>query len=661
MSEQKTDHIIRVLIPKQGLFPLDYAVKSSIFQSLSIGTIILVPFRNKIVTAIVWQLDCERNPNKKLRNIIEETHFPCFISQNMILLIERTANYYLTELGDIAKLVLPVDINETPIKQLEQTIPTNITLARLNSEQEAALETLEQGKKPIIIQGVTGSGKTEIYFHAVLNQIKEGKQALIMLPEIALSTQIIARFKQRFGFEPAIWNSKITKARKKRILRGIISGEVKIVIGARSSLFLPYKNLGIIIVDEEHDSSYKQNEGILYNARDMAVLRGHIEGSKVALISATPSIESLYNAKKGKYNIARLHTRFSQASMPNVEIINMQQETLDRNKWVSSVAIKKIHQNLEKKQQVLIFLNRRGYAPLMLCKACGYRFTCSMCSASLVMHKKYDKMECHHCGSSCKTPTKCPDCSESDGLILCGPGIERIYEEINEYFPEARSEMISKEQSANNDEMQAILSSMEHGDIDILIGTQIVTKGYHFPNLTLVIVVDSDIGFMGGDLRASEKNFQLLHQVGGRAGRDNKKGEVLIQTYYPDHKVITALSEGREDDFIIEELSSRQEANMPPFSKMAIITITGKNQQKTLQIAKDFSALAPVVNSKDSIKIMGPAEAMMLRLAGKYRYKILIIAKRDFNLQAYLRFWKESVSIPSSFYLKFDIDPQIVN
>lgn len=640
--------VVRVLIPKISLFPLDYYSSSN----HSVGDLVLVPFRNKNITGIVWEVNC-LDSGKKLKSICNEDTFPASIKSEVIELIKKAAKYYLSELGTVAKLVLPVDINEPPIKIHKQEIQNNIRLAKLTDSQEKALRAIESNTKPTVIKGVTGSGKTEIYFHAILNQIKIGKQALIMLPEIALSTQIIARFQERFGFEPAIWNSSVTKAKKKRILRGIISGDVKIVIGARSSLFLPYQNLGIIVVDEEHDASYKQNEGILYNARDMAVLRGFIEKCKTLLVSATPSIESLHNVENKKYNIVHLKSRFNDAYLPDVKIIDMKQEDIELNKWISPTALNAIRQNIEQKQQTLIFLNRRGYAPLMLCKACGYRVNCKSCSASMVLHKKLNRMECHHCGAISKIHTKCPDCDETDSLILCGPGIERIHEEIKKIFPEVNSEMVSKEQSSKPTEMQKLLESMENGKIDILIGTQIVTKGYHFPDLTLVVIVDADLGFVGGDLRASEKTFQLLHQVGGRAGRAGKNGKVLVQTYYPEHKVIEALAEKKEDIFINEELLSRQKSEMPPFSKMAAITITGKNPDKTLQMAKNFVALAP----KSDAKIMGPAEAMMLKLSNRYRYKILVLANRDFNMQKYLKLWQEHSQIPSSYQVKFDIDP----
>jgi len=641
--------IIKILLPKARLFPLDYITN----KNYSIGDLVLVPFRNKEHTGIVWEIGCA-DSGKNLKETLNSQIFPAKIRQTTINLIKKASEYYLVELGTVAKLVLPVDLNETPLKINEQEINIkSINLATLSESQHAILTHIKGATKPILLKGVTGSGKTEIYFHAIEEQLKSGKQALIMLPEIALSSQIIARFTERFGFPPAIWNSTVTKAQKKRTLRGIISGKISVVIGARSSLFLPYINLGIIVVDEEHDASYKQNEGMLYHARDMAVLKGTLEKCITILASATPSIESIHNAQIGKYQLLKLQDRFNKAHLPDVRIVDMRNEDLERNHWLSPTVTNAINHNLEQKQQTLIFLNRRGYAPLMMCKDCGYRIECKSCSSSMVMHKSTYRLECHHCGAVAPVCKSCPECSNQDSMILCGPGIERIAEEAYKLFPSKKIVVVSKEQSASADEMQKLLAEMANGEIDILIGTQIVTKGYHFPKLTLVVVVDADVGFVGGDLRAAERTFQLLHQVGGRAGREDKKGTMMLQTYSPENKVIEALASGQEDDFISEEIKSRQEASMPPFAKMAAITITGKNDIKTMQMAKDFVAMAP----KSSARILGPAEAMMLKLSGKYRYKILVIAEKSFNLRKYLELWKTHSKIPSSYQLKIDIDP----
>ncbi len=643
-------NIIRVLVPKARMFPLDYSSD----KDHRVGELVSVPFRNKIITGIVTEINIEKNNSFKLKTICEEQNCSEYVPGSLIELIKKASNYYLTEQGSFAKLCLPVEIAEKPIKQFEHEYIKKQELAGLSKEQQDALCLLEKDNKPSLIKGVTGSGKTEIYFHAVANQLKESRQALIMLPEISLSTQIIKRFEDRFGFKPAIWNSNVTKAQKKRILRGVILGSVKVLIGARSALFLPYKNLGIIVVDEEHDSSYKQSDGILYNARDMAILRGKIESSKVLLISATPSIESIYNAKIGKYAMHVIESRFNNSQMPFVEYINMKDESLKTGCWLSIQAINAIKATIAQDKQVLIFLNRRGYAPLLMCKNCGYRAECKSCSSSMVMHKAKMRLECHHCGDFSRIHQACPDCNKDDDLILCGPGIERIEEEVRNIFTNAKISTVSKEISNDSKKMQILLQEMQDNHIDILVGTQIITKGYHFPKLSLVIVVDADACFTGGDLRASERTFQLLHQVGGRAGREQDKGRVLLQTYMPEHRVIQALVSNLEEEFIASELTARSEAQMPPYTKSAIITITGKNPENTKDIARQVISYAP---KSDKLKLLGPAEAIMYKISGKYRYKILIIAPRNFNLQKYIQVWQDSLKLPSYIHLKIDIDP----
>lgn len=641
--------VIKVLIPQINLFPLYYLSK----VNKEIGDLVIVPYRNKELTGIVSKINCDF-PAQKLKLIINDSPYSARISGPMMNLIQRASDYYVTELGSITKLVLPVDVNELPIKTYRQDINFSRELPKLSEQQNNCINEIHTSSIPILIKGITGSGKTEIYFHIIMDQLQEGKQSLVMLPEISLSEQIISRFTNRFGFEPIVWNSKVTKAKKKQILRGIIGGSVKIIIGARSTLFLPYKNLGVIVVDEEHDASYKQNDGVLYNARDMAVLRGAIEPCKVLLVSATPSIESIYNAKIGKYKLVELKSRFNKAVLPTIQLIDMRQESLAKNSWLSKRAIAEIKANYDKKLQTLIFLNRRGYAPLMLCKSCGNKIDCKACSASMVAHKELNRLECHHCGNTLPIYSKCPECRGEDSLILCGPGVERIEEEIKSIFPEYRTAIASKDQSSAVGEMERLLIQMEKGEIDILIGTQIITKGYHFPNLALVIAVDADIGFTGGDLRSSERTFQLLHQVGGRAGREDKKGLVLLQTYLPDNKVIKAIVENREEEYIEEELKSREIGEMPPYTKVAVITIAGRNPDSTKEAARKFVLCAP----KSEAKILGPAEAIMYKLSDKYRYKILVIVPKNFNLQKFLKLWRESGVLPSRYQLKIDIDPQ---
>ncbi|MCC8417599.1 MAG: primosomal protein N' [Rickettsia endosymbiont of Bryobia graminum] len=646
--------IAKILLPLAKLFPLDYYIPDTL--KLAVGDLVTVPFRNKELTAIVWELDINTSViTSKIKYIKQKLPIECKLNQEILQLIQWTANYYLTELGSIAKLVLPVDIAEQPIKIAKQEFTLDFILPSLLPDQQLSLDLLKLSDKPSIIKGVTGSGKTEIYFHLIVDYLRQGKQILIMLPEIALSGQIINRFIKRFGFKPVIWNSTITKAQKKMILRGILKGEVRAIIGTRSSLFLPYKNLGLIIVDEEHDSSYKQDDGILYNARDCAILRSNLsQDIKVVLCSATPSIETVYNVNKEKYQLIELQNRYQGANLPEIQIIDMTKENLPKNSFLSNHLITSIHKNLAKKEQVLLFLNRRGYSPLMLCKSCGYRFACKFCSAWLVVHKFVKKLECHHCGYQSKIHISCPDCLEKDSLTICGPGIERIEEEVKYLFPNKEIAVISRDYPKKTQDIQKLLYKMENSNIDILIGTQMITKGYHFPNLTLVGIIDADLGTINnGDLTSSERNYQILHQVGGRAGREKKKGTVLLQTYYPDNMLFNYLK-NNDDQFFNYELATRESQNMPPFTKMASIILSGKSEYQVLEIAKKLVAIAP----KTSARILGPSSALMSKLAGKFRYRILIITNKQFNLQKFLRIWLNSIEIPSYCHLKIDIDPK---
>lgn len=643
--------IAKILLPAAKLFPLDYLVPEDL--ELNIGDLVVVPFRNKELTGIIWEFTTVPKA-KKLKTVKEKVPLNLSLTSEVLELIKWMSGYYMSELGSIAKLVLPIDIAEKPIKVKEQKINNNFVLPDLSEEQKQAVIVLNESNKPVIIKGVTGSGKTEIYFHLIADYLAKGKQVLVMLPEIALSTQIINRFIERFGFEPIVWNSSVTKAQKKMILRGILSDKVKVVIGARSSLFLPFKNLGLVVIDEEHDDSYKQDDGILYNARDTAIVRSKFDKAQIVLCSATPSIETMYNVEIGKYQLITLVNRYKNVDLPNIEMIDMTKEKLSKNSYLSKILIEAIKGNLDNKKQTLLFLNRRGYAPLMLCKACGHRFTCKFCSSWMVVHKATKKLECHHCGYQSKIFNSCPECLEDEALTICGPGIERIEEEVKTLFPESKIAVISKDHAKNPEKIAQLLHQMENLEIDILIGTQIITKGYHFPNLTLVGVIDADLGSNNADLRASERTFQLLHQVGGRAGRGDSKGVVYLQSYYPDNIIFSYVKTGDEENFFANELEIRKSADMPPFSKMASVILSGSSESKILEIARDMVRIAPKAN----VKILGPASSLMSKLAGKYRYRILIIADKKFNLQKYLKFWLSLIKIPSFCQIKIDIDPK---
>lgn len=643
--------IIRVLIPVVKLFPLLYKVPDKL--QLKIGDLIVIPFKNRKLTAIVCEINA--TATMELREVYSKIPIDHGLTKDTLNFIQKAGDYYIQELGSITKLVLPVDISQLSVKVHTQNIPNHFNLPKLSDIQQKALYALQDSSKPTILQGVTGSGKTEVYFHLIASALQQSHQALLMLPEIALSHQMIERFIERFGFTPAIWNSKTTTAQKKSILIGIISGDIKMVIGTRSSLFLPYKNLKLIVVDEEHDASYKQDNGVLYNARDMAILRAYYCKIKIILCSATPSIETIYNVYNNKYNLLKLESRYTNVAMPTVEVIDIKKNKHKPASGLSNHLIKAIQNNLNNKEQVLLFLNRRGYAPLMLCNSCGYRFMCDACSAWLVLHKTNNKIECHHCGNRRDIPKECPDCLEKDHLLAYGFGIERIEEEIRQLFPTAIVFVISRDTKI--EEVKSILDKMQNNKIDILIGTQIITKGYHFPNLTLVGVIDADIGLMAGDLRAIERNYQLLHQVGGRAGRENKQGKVLLQTYCSDNSLFDTLKNQKHTQFIQNELEARESWQMPPITRMVSIIFTGKDEDKLLNTAKQFAKVAP----EGHVQILGPAKGIISKIANYYRYRILLITNKNFNVQQYIKFWLTRIKIPTNCSLKIDVDPQRIS
>jgi primosomal protein N' (replication factor Y) len=558
----------------------------------------------------------------------------------------------MAEIGSIAKLAIPINLSTGPVKPVTQEFNA-LKLPELSLPQQEALDKIKDDGVSVL-HGVTGSGKTEIYFHLMERYVKQGKQALLLLPEIALSKQIISRFEERFNTKAVIWNSSVTPAQKKHILRNILTGSVKLIIGARSALFLPYKNLGCIIVDEEHDTSYKQEDNILYNARDMAVLRGHLSHIPIILGSATPSLETYYNIKNGKYTHIKLESRFGEAKLPNVIPIDMRGRR-EKSKFISEKLKDAIRHTIDKKQQVMLFLNRKGYAPLLVCGTCGYTPCCESCAASLVFHKGLNKLICHHCGFHVKSVSTCPECKSEDSMNPCGPGVERIHEEVAEYFPEANIQLMTKEEMNSNKKSHEILDNIMSGKIDIIIGTQIITKGYHFPNLTTVGVIDTDVGFASsGNLRALEHSFHLLYQLGGRAGRETIQGNIYLQTFQPDSNFIKLLKAHDYDGFMEYELSLRKAAKMPPISKIATLLITDKNEAKAKQIAIKIINSMPLT---DDITALGPVPALLARVRNQYRYRILLIAKKNQNLQLYIRQALSSLEKKISSNIKIDIDP----
>jgi primosomal protein N' (replication factor Y) len=509
--------------------------------------------------------------------------------------------------------------------------------------------------KPILLDGVTGSGKTEVYFEAVAAALKDNKQVLILLPEIALSNAFLSRFQDRFGCAPALWHSSLSDSMRKITWRGVASGQSRVVIGARSALFLPYKELGLIIVDEEHDPAYKQEEGVIYHARDMAVARAHMGKFPVVLVSATPSLETMQNVWMGKYGHLHLPDRHGGAGLPDVHIIDMTKDKPEKNQFIAPSLAMAMTETIGGGGQVLLFLNRRGYAPLTLCRTCGFRFECPRCSAWLIAHKKTNHLHCHHCGYQTRMPETCPTCGDADSLVACGPGVERIMEEVKERFPEARTVILSSDTADTHEKLAALLDDIREHRIDIIIGTQIIAKGHHFPKLTCVGIIDADLGLAGGDLRAGERTFQLLHQVAGRAGREAEKGHVYLQTYHREARVMLALASHNRDDFLEVEASQREAAKMPPYSRLAGIIVSGRDEEQVLEVSKLLGQSAPY---GPGVQTLGPADAPLYRLRGKFRRRLLVRADKTLDMQKAISHWLSGVKIPSAVRVQVDIDPQ---
>ncbi len=507
-----------------------------------------------------------------------------------------------------------------------------------------------------LLDGVTGSGKTEVYFEAVAQCLKSGRQALIMLPEIALTSQFMSRFQRRFGAPPVEWHSALSGPERGRVWRAAATGEARVVVGARSALFLPYQDLGLIVVDEEHDQGFKQEDRVHYQARDMAVVRANLGGIAVVLASATPSIESHVNARNQRYRHVVLPGRFSGVEMPEISAIDLRRDPPEKGKWLSPPIVEAVEETLQKGQQALLFLNRRGYAPLTLCRSCGHRMECPQCSAWLVEHRFRNRLNCHHCGFSLPLPEKCPKCSEPGQLVACGPGVERIAEEVAQRFPEARLAILSSDLIPGLAEMREVIRKIEAGESNLIIGTQIVAKGHNFPDLCLVGVVDGDLGLaQGADPRAGERTFQLLHQVTGRAGRASVRGRGLVQTYNPEHPVMDAIIRGDREMFLEREIRQRQMGVLPPYGRLAALIVSARDARLAGEFAKEVARRAPPA---ERIDVLGPAEAPIAVVRGRHRWRLLVRAPREIDIQGYLRAWLATLpEVKGDLRLVVDIDP----
>ncbi len=532
--------------------------------------------------------------------------------------------------------------------------------ASLSEDQQTIAEHLKgmvqkNDYNAALLDGVTGAGKTEVYFEAVAEALRRGKQVLILLPEIALSNAFLDRFKSRFGCAPALWHSGLPPGQRKTTWRGVAEGHTRVVVGARSALFLPYNDLGLIVIDEEHDPAFKQEEGIIYNARDMGIVRAHLGKIPVVLVSATPSLETVHNAWSGRYDHLHLPDRFGGARLPDIHLIDLREDKPERQHFISPTLKNAITETVRNGEQVLLFLNRRGYAPLTLCRTCGHRLNCPRCTAWLVEHKKGSLLQCHHCGYNMKPPKTCPECNDENSFAACGPGVERIIEEVKEYFPDARTMLLASDTAESNEKLGEMLQDIRDKKVDIIVGTQIIAKGHHFPNLTLVGVIDADLGLNGGELRAAERTYQLLHQVAGRAGREEKKGAVYLQTFMPEHGIMRALAYEARDKFLEVEAHERKSAHMPPYSRLAGIIVSGRDEAEALYIAKELGKIAP---QGEGIQTLGPAPAPFARLRGKYRFRLLVRADKEVNIQKQIGAWLDKIKIPTAVRVQVDIDPQ---
>ncbi|MFN5037776.1 MAG: primosomal protein N' [Bradyrhizobium sp.] len=507
-----------------------------------------------------------------------------------------------------------------------------------------------------LLDGVTGSGKTEVYFEAIAENIRRGKQTLILMPEIALTGQFLDRFAQRFGVRPLEWHSELTPRTRARNWAAISEGKAPVVVGARSALFLPYADLGLIIVDEEHDQAYKQDEGAHYHARDMAVVRAHIAKIPIVLASATPSVESEVNARKGRYQRVALPSRFGGQHMPHIEAIDMRRAPPPRGRFISPVLAEQIRHAIERREQALLFLNRRGYAPLTLCRGCGHRFACTICDAWLVDHRFRQRLVCHHCGFSMPRPNICPHCAAEESLVAVGPGVERLQEEAASIFPEARTMVLSSDLITSIETMRSELNEIAEGRVDIIIGTQLVAKGHNFPRLNLVGVIDADLGLSNGDPRAAERTFQLLNQVVGRAGREQGRGVGYLQTHQPEHPVIKALIANDREAFYASEIDIRERTGYPPFGRLASLIVSAGDRPTAEGFARKLAAVAPL---DERIQVLGPAEAPLAVLKGRYRFRLLVKSLRNVDLSQYLREWLEAgPKTKGNLKLEVDVDPQ---
>lgn len=636
--------------------------------ALELGSIVEVPFGKQQLSGVIWtETDPSYAPAFQIKHIIHQWELPT-ISSPLRKLIDWTSHYYIAPWGNCLKMALTglPDKDYTPRKKYgnfinPQDCPREFPLTPEQTLAANSIQTTIQENifKAFLLDGVTGSGKTEVYYESLLEAIRQEKQVLILLPEITLTQQWLDRFKRRFGVLPARWHSSLKQTERLHTWQQVIKGHASVVVGARSALFLPFQKLGLIVVDEEHDGSYKQEEGIHYHARDLAVVRARLESCPVVLASATPSIESYHNAITGKYTALSLTQRFGSAGTPTAHLIDLRQkkEGIGLGQYVSVSLIEALNATIDRKEQAILFLNRRGYAPLTVCTSCGHKLICPECSTHLVLHRQTShnpRLQCHHCGLSIKPPSNCPECNNENSLRDWGVGIDRLTDEIRLKCPTARIITVSSDHITHQDHLETLYDALKHHQVDIVIGTQLMAKGHDFSNVTMVGIIDADAGLMVQDVRAAENTYQLLHQVAGRCGRGDKPGYVYIQTFTPTHPVIQALKNFNRDEFLSLELHNRETGHLPPYSRQTSIIITGDTEEQVKTTCTDMLKKLP--NTKD-IMVFGPAPAPLLKLRGKYRYRFLLQSPKSTLIQPFLNSWLEKVYLSRNIKLTIDTDP----
>ena len=645
---------VPVLIPR--IFDHPHTYSCGKFGKIKPGSVVLVPFGREKELGVVWDKQEETKKKFEIKDIIEIKSIS--FNLNIIKFINWFSIYNLVPKGMVLKMFL--GDKSYYLKEFElfnDRISTKKIKFNLNPQQKQCLRDISSfGNKfnVTLLQGVTGSGKTIVYFEKIKEKILKNEQTLVLLPEIFLTGQFNKRFEDYFGFKPAVWHSKITKKNRGIIWQNILNGKIKLVVGARSSLFLPFKKLGLIVVDEEHDSSYKQDEGIRYNARDMAIYRASIENIPILLSTSTPSLETFKNVKNKKYNFTKLENRYKNFSFPKAIIVNLSSNKKNKNIWLDIKTLKLVKKYLEKKEQVLFFLNRRGYAPFMICKNCGSKLSCPNCSLFLTFHKHINKAMCHHCGYKTSLKQVCKKNNLNCEFQMYGPGVEKVFQELKQTFPDKVIKILSSDFLNKKKQTLNILSDIEKNKINILVGTQLISKGFNFPKLNCIVVVDADFSGMGFDLRSNEKNIQLYNQLSGRAGRFSKDSHIIYQTFDPLDKTLNSLLENKQENFFEEEIYLREQKNLPPFSRLIAFIISAKNERESyleaIKIKKSLSLL-------NGVDILGPVSSPIFKIKNKYRTRLLLRSKSNVLIQKDVRKILKKINIPKKIKLTVDVDP----